>query len=81
MKLSYVLNAVVVFSVVLVQNGHCLSFSIGDVGKSIISTGVGTLEKVPDVIPTPDGLFQLGKNAVAGYPFDVAFKIINTFCR
>lgn len=80
MKLFSVLS-VFVFSVLLVQNVYCLSFGIEDVGKSIINTGVGVLEKVPDVIPMPESLFQLCKNAVAGYPFDVAFKIINMFCK
>lgn len=70
-----------VFSVLLVHNVHCVSFGIRDIGKSAIDTGRGVINKLPDVIPSADGLFQLGKNAIAGYPFDVAFKVINTFCR
>lgn len=70
-----------VFSALLVHNIHCLSFGIKDVGKSVVNTGVGVLSKVPDAIPTPEALFQSGKNIIAGYPFDVAFKLINTFCK
>jgi len=46
-----------------------------------VETGIGIVKKVPDVIPTPEALFQASKNVVAGYPFDVAFRIINVFCR
>lgn len=79
MKLSVVFG--LVFSVLLVHSVHCLSFGIRDIGKSLIDTGKGVIDKVPDVIPSADTLFQLGKNAIAGYPFDVAFKVINTFCK
>lgn len=70
-----------VFGVLLAHQVHCLSFGIPDVAKSGVDTGVGMIKKVPDVLPSPNTLFQASKNVVAGYPFDVAFKVINAFCR
>lgn len=70
-----------VFSVLLVHNAHCLSFGIKDIGKSVVDTGSGIINKVPDIIPTPSALFQSSKNVVAGYPVSVVYKLINTFCK
>lgn len=58
-----------------------LSLQFGDLTKSSMDLGKGILDKVPDVIPSPDLLLQMGKNAIAGYPFDLASKAINTFCK
>lgn len=79
MKLFLVFG--IVCSAFWAHNVHGLSFGVKDLGKSVIDTGIGIAKKVPDIIPTPDALFQAGKNVVAGYPFDIAFKIINTFCK
>lgn len=73
-----------VFAIVcslLGDNVHGVSFGIRDFGRSTLDTGIGIAKKVPDLIPTPDAFFQLGINAIAGYPFDVAYKIVNTFCK
>lgn len=58
-----------------------MSFGLGDLSTSGLNLGKGIIEKVPDVIPTPTALFQLGKNVIAGYPFDLASRAINTFCE
>lgn len=79
MKLLAVLG--IVCSVLIAHNVQCLQFGIKDIGTSVLNTGVGIVSKVPDVLPSPEALFQAGKNVVAGYPFDVAFKVINTFCK
>lgn len=54
--------------------------SVKDVSKSVVDAGTGILNKIPDVLPSTEGLIQMGKNVLAGYPFDVAFSIINAFC-
>lgn len=55
--------------------------SVKDVSKLVVDAGSGILDKIPDVLPSAEGLIQMGKNVLAGYPFDVAFKIINAFCE
>lgn len=40
-----------------------------DLGKSAVDATKGIISKIPDAIPSTDDLFQLGKNAIAGYPF------------
>lgn len=52
-----------------------------DISKSAIDATTGVIKKIPDVIPSPEDLFQSAKNVVAGYPFDVAAAAINTFCK
>lgn len=60
---------------------HSLDFSVGDIGRSVSDTAKGVAAQIPKAIPTPDEFFQLSKNLLAGYPFDVAFRIVNTFCE
>lgn len=51
---------------------------LNDVGRSAVSKGV--IGRIPEVIPKPEDIFQAGKNLIAGYPFEKAFDVINTFC-
>lgn len=60
---------------------NSLSLQFGDLTKSSMDLGKGLIDKVPDVIPSPNALFQMGKNVIAGYPFDIASRAINTFCK
>lgn len=60
---------------------HSLGISLGDVGKSLTDTAKGVASQIPNAIPTPEDFFQLSKNVLAGYPFDAAFRIVNTFCE
>lgn len=46
------------------------SLSLKNVGKSAIDVVKGVAEKIPDVIPSGEDLFQYGKNILAGYPFE-----------
>lgn len=46
------------------------SLSLKNIGKSTIDVTKGVLEKIPDVIPSAEDLFQSGKNLIAGYPFE-----------
>lgn len=52
-----------------------------DIGKSAVDTATGVLGKIPDVVPSPEGIFQSAKNIIAGYPLDIAASAINTFCK
>lgn len=52
-----------------------------DVGKSTVDVVKGVVNKIPDVIPKPDDIFQGGKNLIAGYPFEQLFSAINSFCK
>lgn len=55
--------------------------SASDIGKSIVSVAKGIASKIPDVIPSTEELLQTGKNIIVGYPFDVAFRVLNRFCK
>lgn len=46
------------------------SLNLKDIGKSAVDAAKGIAEKIPDAIPSTEDLFQLGKNAIAGYPFE-----------
>lgn len=80
---SIIFKCSVALFVILLQcnESHSLGFSLGDVGKSLTDTAKGVASQIPNVIPTPEEFFQLSKNVIAGYPFDVAFRIVNTFCE
>lgn len=52
-----------------------------DISQSAVDTTKGVLEKIPDVIPSPEDIFQSAKNLIAGYPLDIAASAINTFCK
>lgn len=57
------------------------SFDLKDVGKSVTDVTKGVIGKIPDVIPSAEDFFQSAKNVIAGYPFDLAFRAINSFCE
>lgn len=56
-------------------------FSIGNLAASGGDTVKGIASKLPSLIPTPDTIFSVGKNVLAGYPVEAAFKAINLFCK
>lgn len=62
----------------IVTNSY--SLDLKDIGKSVVDATKGIANKIPDVIPSPEEFFQSAKNAIAGYPFDIAFRAINQFC-
>lgn len=64
MKLFLILFVVCKFSIPIE------SFNLQDIGKSATDVAKGVLEKIPDAIPSPEDLFQAGKNLIAGYPFE-----------
>lgn len=60
---------------------HSLFFCSKDVVKSVSDIVEGVVSKIPAAIPTPREYFQMKKNLLVGYPFVVAFRIVNTFCE
>lgn len=58
-----------------------ISSKIGDIGSSVINATIGNVLKIPEVIPSPEDIFQSAKNLFAGYPFDIVARAINTFCE
>lgn len=66
---------------VLLRNKYATSNIISDAAKSTVDIVSGVAQKIPDAIPSPDAIFSASKNLFAGYPFEVAFKAINLFCK
>lgn len=59
----------------------CQQISLGSVISSAIDTTVGAAKQFPDTIPSLGELANLGVNVVAGYPFEIALTLINSFCK
>lgn len=57
------------------------SANFGDKIHTVINATIGGIMKIPDVIPSPEDMFQSAKNLIAGYPADLAARAINTFCK
>ncbi|XP_004535359.1 vitellogenin-1 [Ceratitis capitata] len=53
---------------------------ITDVGKSLSDITTGVAKDVGKLIPTPEGVFEAGKNVVAGYPFELISSAVNQIC-
>lgn len=56
-------------------------FNIFDIASELIDATKGAIESLPLTIPKPDEFFELGKNALFGIPYQVAFELINQFCE
>lgn len=69
------------YAVFALAVSQCNAIDLKDVGKSVVDAAKGVANKIPDVIPSPEEFFQSAKNIIAGYPFDVAFRAINQFCK
>lgn len=56
------------------------SLDLRNIGKSAVGVTKGVLEKIPDLIPSAEEIFQSGKNLIAGYPFEkVSFVSLSFF--
>lgn len=72
----------IIFSSVLLSNNFIVEANIfNDVARSSVNIAMGVAKKVPDAIPRPDAIFSASKNLLGGYPFEIAFKAINVFCK
>ncbi|XP_055915167.1 vitellogenin-1-like [Eupeodes corollae] len=54
--------------------------SVGNVFTSSRDIGVGIVSNAGKFLPTPKGLFESGKNVIAGYPFEFVSTSINAIC-
>lgn len=52
-----------------------------DVIKSGSDTGKGIAKKIPDLIPSPQALFQLGLDGLVGLPLQAFADAINQICK
>lgn len=52
-----------------------------DVLTSGVNTGKAIGGQITKVIPSPEELFNTGKQALLGYPFQAAASAINYFCK
>lgn len=61
------------------QNVSCGFF--GDAIRQGISTAVGFFKDLPNRIPTPNEIFEYGKNILIGIPSEITINIIHEFCK
>lgn len=52
-----------------------------DVLKLGAKTGEGLLKKVPDLIPTPENIYNVGKQTLIGLPFELLLSTIDKICE
>lgn len=75
------MKLILLFLLVFKFYSETSSFDLTDIAKSAGDVAKGIAEKIPDVIPSPEDIFQGGKNLIAGYPFQAVFSAINQFCK
>lgn len=56
-------------------------YNLMDLSNEIFDATKGALESLPTTIPTPGEFFELSKNVVIGFPYQIAFELINRFCK
>lgn len=44
-------------------------------------TGVGIAKKIPDLIPSPENLYQISKQTLIGLPFELLLSGIDKLCK
>lgn len=52
-----------------------------DVGTLSANVGKGIINKIPDLIPTPENLYQIPKQALLGLPFELLLSGIDQLCK
>lgn len=75
------MKIILICSLVFMFHTGTRSFDLKDIGKSAGDVAKGIVDKLPDVIPSPEDIFQGGKNLIAGYPVQSIFSAINSFCE
>lgn len=53
----------------------------GDVAKLAGNVAKAVVEKVPDLIPTPENLYNIGKQTLVGLPFELLIAGIDKLCK
>ncbi|XP_031628399.1 vitellogenin-1-like [Contarinia nasturtii] len=62
------------------HDGYCVEFHMSDVFSVLTHATVGALESIPRSIPSPSKFFELSKNVLIGFPYEIAYALINDFC-
>lgn len=52
-----------------------------DVLKLGAQAGEGIIKKVPDLIPTPENIYNVGKQTLIGLPFELLISGIDKLCK
>lgn len=52
-----------------------------DVFKLGKQAGGGIINKVPDLIPTPENIYNIGKQTLIGLPFELLISGIDKLCK
>lgn len=52
-----------------------------DVAKLAGNVAKGVVEKIPDLIPTPENLYNIGKQTLVGLPFELLIAGIDKLCK
>lgn len=52
-----------------------------DIAKSGVDTGKGIAKKLPDLIPSPEGIFKLGLQGLVGLPIEAFADAVNQICN
>lgn len=66
-----------------------LSFSIQsgsggfllDAFRQGFQTTVGFIKDIPNRIPTPNEVFEFGKNVLIGFPLELSISVVHEFCK
>jgi hypothetical protein len=54
---------------------------VADIGKLGGKAGIGIVKKIPDLIPTPENLYQISKQTLIGLPFELLLSGIDKLCK
>lgn len=70
------------------QSKNAKALSLGDIKNKTedifklgAKTGEGLIKKVPDLIPTPENVFNVGKQTLIGLPFELLLSTIDKICE
>lgn len=61
------------------QSGSC-GF-LGDAIRQGFQTTIGFIKDLPKRIPTPNDVFELGKNVLIGFPLELTIGVVHEVCK
>lgn len=83
-KFAMIIMRVLVYIVLVIpltmHSVNC-DATIFDVSRELIRSAVNVLPNITQIIPTPTAFFELSKNAILGFPFQIAFDLFNIYCE
>lgn len=78
MRLIHFTIFVCIFSFSL-QSGSC--WFLGDAIRQGFHTTIGFIKDLPNRIPTPNEVFEFGKNVLIGIPLELTINVVHEFCK